>query len=176
MLRSGTVMRHATCHTVTGSWPCTCSRHQGLLFRNRDTATAGAQRYQPIWEMVNKLRDVMGKRDDKYTLGAPIGWTTPSFWISLEEKESRWNVLEAKRPRSWWWLKAKRLKTPNRVSPRGQIPEDEVINDLKADTITRNVKEHVETAADLTDDSTSYTKLKEHVHSHMASVIPHQDL
>ncbi|SFS95085.1 ISXO2-like transposase domain-containing protein, partial [Porphyromonadaceae bacterium NLAE-zl-C104] len=38
-------------------------------------------------------------------------------------------------------------------------------------------KEHVESTADLTtDDSTSYTKLKEHVHSHTASVIPHEDL
>jgi uncharacterized membrane-anchored protein YhcB (DUF1043 family) len=52
-----------------------------------------------------------------------------------------------------------------------------VINDLKADTITKNVKEHVESTADLTtDDSTSYTKLKEHVHSHTASVIPHEEL
>ena len=39
----------------------------------------GHKRYQPIWEMVNKLRDVMGKRDDKYTLEAPSSWTTPSF-------------------------------------------------------------------------------------------------
>ncbi|SFL48071.1 ISXO2-like transposase domain-containing protein, partial [Porphyromonadaceae bacterium KH3CP3RA] len=35
----------------------------------------------------------------------------------------------------------------------------------------------VESTADLTtDDSTSYTKLKELVHSHTASVIPHEDL
>ena len=28
----------------------------------------GHKRYQPIWEMLHKLRDVMGKRDGKYTL------------------------------------------------------------------------------------------------------------
>jgi hypothetical protein len=28
----------------------------------------GHKRYQPIWEMMHKLRDVMGKRDNKYTL------------------------------------------------------------------------------------------------------------
>ena len=52
-----------------------------------------------------------------------------------------------------------------------------VISKFKSGSITRNVKEHIESTADLTtDDSTSYTKLKEHVHSHTASVIPHQDL
>ena len=52
-----------------------------------------------------------------------------------------------------------------------------VIEDLKSGTITRNIKEHVEGTADLTTyDSTSYTKLKEHVHSHTASVIPNEKL
>ncbi|KUK56593.1 MAG: hypothetical protein XD81_1959, partial [Bacteroidetes bacterium 38_7] len=52
-----------------------------------------------------------------------------------------------------------------------------VISDLKSGTITKNVKEHAENTADLTtDDSTSYTKLIEHVHSHTASVIPNEEL
>lgn len=52
-----------------------------------------------------------------------------------------------------------------------------VIGDLKSGTITKNVKEHVENTADLTtDDSTSYTKLKEHVHSHTACVISNEEL
>ena len=41
-----------------------------------------------------------------------------------------------------------------------------VIDDLNSDTITDHVKESVENTADLTtDDSSSYTKLKKHVHS-----------
>ncbi len=52
-----------------------------------------------------------------------------------------------------------------------------VISDLKSETITKNVKDHVENTADLTtDDSASYTKLKEHVHLHMAYVIPNEEL
>ena len=90
-LRSGTVISIPTCHTVTGSWPCTCSRLPGLLFRRRDTATAGAQALPAIWEMVNKLRDVMGKRDDKYTLEGAIELDDAFFSteISVEEKENR---------------------------------------------------------------------------------------
>jgi hypothetical protein len=52
-----------------------------------------------------------------------------------------------------------------------------VISDLKSGTITKNVKDQIESTADLTtDDSTSYTKLKEHVRSHTASVIPPGEL
>ena len=32
----------------------------------------GHKRYQPIWEMMHKLRSVMGKRDDKYTFKGNI--------------------------------------------------------------------------------------------------------
>ena len=28
----------------------------------------GRSRYQPVWELLHKLRSVMGKRDDEYTL------------------------------------------------------------------------------------------------------------
>ncbi len=52
-----------------------------------------------------------------------------------------------------------------------------VIGDLKADTIADNVKEQVEQTADITsDESTSYTKLKEHVNSHQASVVAPEEL
>ena len=52
-----------------------------------------------------------------------------------------------------------------------------VIDDLKSKTITDNVKEQVENTADLTtDDSSSYTKLKEHVHSHASWVIPKEQI
>lgn len=32
----------------------------------------GHKRYQPIWEMAHKLRDVMGQRDDEYTLSGEV--------------------------------------------------------------------------------------------------------
>jgi hypothetical protein len=46
-----------------------------LLSSTKNTSSAsemqrqlGHKRYQPIWEMMHKLRNVMGKRDNKYTL------------------------------------------------------------------------------------------------------------
>ena len=48
----------------------------------------------------------------------------------------------------------------------------QVISDLKSNTITSVVKEQVDKTTELvTDDSTSYTKLIEHVNSHVAKVI-----
>ena len=48
----------------------------------------------------------------------------------------------------------------------------QVISDLKSNTITSVVKEQVDKSTELvTDDSTSYTKLIEHVNSHVAKVI-----
>lgn len=32
----------------------------------------GRKRYQPVWEMVHKLRDIMGKRDDTYCLSGDM--------------------------------------------------------------------------------------------------------
>lgn len=51
----------------------------------------------------------------------------------------------------------------------------QVISDLKSNTITSIVKEQVDKSADLiTDDSISYTKLIEHVNSHVAKVVEPQ--
>ena len=52
-----------------------------------------------------------------------------------------------------------------------------VIEDLKADTISNVVKEHVDSQAELTtDDATPYSKLAEHVKSHHAQVIKPEEL
>ena len=52
-----------------------------------------------------------------------------------------------------------------------------VIDDLKADTVSNIVKEQMNPSVELTtDDSTSYTKLGEHVKSHQAKVVKPEDL
>ncbi len=64
-------------------------------------------------------------------------------------------------------------KKPKRVNHLKML----VIDDLKADTISNAVKEHVNPQAELTtDDATPYSKLSEHVKSHHAQVIKKKDL
>ncbi|KAA6314083.1 hypothetical protein EZS27_035248 [termite gut metagenome] len=53
----------------------------------------------------------------------------------------------------------------------------QIINDMKADTVTTIAKEQVDSQVELTtDDSTSYKKLGEHVKSHDAQVVKPEDL
>ena len=72
-LRSGTVMQNSklpyrywliTIHLLTS----TKKSFSTAELRRQ----LGHKRYQPIWEMVCKLRDVMGKRDDEYQLSGQI--------------------------------------------------------------------------------------------------------
>ena len=70
---------------------------------------------------------------------------------------------------------AKRLKTPNRVKQKARYLKMKVINDLKPvqlQRMSRACRKH----SGLTTIDPSYTKLKEHVHSHTASVVPHEEL
>ena len=47
----------------------------------------GHKRYQPIWEMMHKLRNVMGMRDDKYTLKGSVEVDEGFFSTEIEEDE-----------------------------------------------------------------------------------------
>lgn len=47
----------------------------------------GHKRYQPIWEMVCKLRDVMEKGDERYRLTGSVELDEGFFTVELEEEE-----------------------------------------------------------------------------------------
>lgn len=175
-LRSGTVMQHSNLpyrYWFAAMYLLTATR--GSFSSAELQRQLGHKRYQPIWEMANKLRDVMGKRDDEYQLSGEIELDDAFFTteISLEEKDKPLKRGRGSQKKTKVLVMAE-SKTVENPKP-GKKPKKvrylkmKVIDDLKSDTITRNVKEQVECTADLiTDDSTSYTKLKEHVCSHMA--------
>ena len=179
----------------------TVMQYSNLLFRywfeaiHLLTATKGSfstaeqqrqldhKRYQPIWEMVNKLRDVMGKRDDEYTLEGTIELDDAFFSteISLEDRDKplKRGRGSQKKNKVLVMAESKTVENPKagKKPKKVRYLKMKVISDLKSETITRNVKEHVKKTADLTtDDSISYTKLKEHVYSHTASVIPNEEI
>ncbi|KAA6336685.1 hypothetical protein EZS27_015179 [termite gut metagenome] len=72
-LRSGTVMEHTKLPFLY--WYI--AMHFLTITKKSFSASElqrqlGHKRYQPIWELVNKLRDVMGKRDETYSLSGQI--------------------------------------------------------------------------------------------------------
>lgn len=178
-LRSGTVMEHsklpfrywiATMFLLTGT--------KKSFSTEELRRQLGHKRYQPIWEMVCKLRDVMGKRDDRYQLTAQVELDEGFFSIELPDEE---NAKPLKRGRGSQ-KKAKVLvmveSSPSEEAPKQGRPSKtvghlkmQVIPDLRSETITDIVKEQLEPSVELTtDDSTSYIKFDEQVQSHQAVI------
>jgi transposase-like protein len=140
----------------------------------------GHKRYQPVWEMLHKLRSAMGGRDESYQLAGQIE-LDEGFFSTITAKEEKDKPLKRGRGSQ---RKTKVLvmaessvvegKTTKKGKPRrvGFI-KMQVIDNLEADTITPIVEEKVSKDAVLdTDDSTSYVKLKTVVKEHNPKVVP----
>ena len=143
----------------------------------------GHKRYQPIWEMVCKLCDAMGKRDNLYQLTGEVELDN-AFITTLIPEDQKVKPLKrgigSKKQsnvvvmtESTFIENPKPDKKPKRVNHLKMV----VIDDLKADTISNTVKDHVDSSVELTtDDATPYTKLAEHIKSHLVQVIKPEDL
>ena len=176
-LRSGTVMEHSK--LPFRYWIATMFL---LTSTKKSFSTAeirrqlGHKRYQPIWEMICKLRDVMGKRDERYLLTGSVELDEGFFTIERPEygkdeplKKGRGSQRKAK-------VLVVVESSPSTEAPKKGRPAKvvghlkmKVIPDLGSETITDVVKEQLEPSVELTtDDSTSYVKFKELVESHQA--------
>ena len=144
----------------------------------------GHKRYEPIWGMLHKLRAVMGKRDEQYSLSGVIELDEGFFSTETpaqdkdkplkrgrgSQKKSKVLVMAESQPVEG--------KTTKNGKPRqvGHI-KMMVINDLKAETITSLVKDNVSDKSIIdSDDSTSYVKLKDIVKEHRPKVIPKDEI
>jgi hypothetical protein len=139
----------------------------------------GHKRYHPIWHMLHKLRETMGKRDGEYVLAGRIELDEGYFSTEISENEKN-NPLKRGRGSQ---RKSKVLVMAEsefvQAPKKGQKPRRvgylkmKVIENLQSETINEQVKTLAcnVTAID-TDDSTSYVDLKDFVPRHDAQVIP----
>ena len=183
-LRSGTVLeytklpfryRYVAMHLLTGTKKSFSSSEMQRQL--------GHKRYQPIWELANKLRDVMGKRDNEYSLQEEIeldnAFITTLVPDDQKDEPLKRGVGSQKKSKVVVMTESKFAENPrpDRNPKRVNHIKMQVINDLSADTVTGVVKEQVDSQAEIiSDDSTSYTKLKEVVKLHQAQVIKPQDI
>jgi len=140
----------------------------------------GHRFYEPIWEMLHKLRQVMGKRDGEYELSGVIELDDGFFSTIKPEKEND-NPLKRGRGSQ---KKSKVLVMVESVPIEGETTKKGkprkvghirmvVIDDLKAKTITEEVKGNISNNAIIdSDKSTSYVNLKDVVKEHHSVVIP----
>ena len=144
----------------------------------------GHKYYEPIWGMLHKLRMAMGKRDEKYNLSGQIELDDGFF---TTERPSESKAIKLKRGRGSQ-KKTKVLvmaeskevkgKTTKQGKPRkvGYL-KMQVIENLKAETITNKVKKSVSKETELlTDASTSYVNLSKVVKQHKSIVIPKEKI
>lgn len=142
------------------------------------------KRYEPIWGMLHKLRLVMGKRDERYSLSGVIELDEGFFSTETQDdekykplkrgrgsqKKSKVLVMAESRPVEG--------KTTKKGKPRqvGHIKMI-VINDLKSQTITPLVENNISNNSTIdSDHSTSYGKLKDVVKEHRPQVIPKKEI
>lgn len=125
----------------------------------------------------------MGKRDNEYQLKEEIEFDDAFFTAerTAQDKETPLKRGRGSQKKTKVLIMAESKPVDNPKS--GKKPKKVryikmiVICDLKSDTMTDNVKKQVENTADLTtDNSTSYTKLEEHVNAHNAAVIPKEQI
>ena len=157
-----------------------------LLTSNRKRFSAkelqrqlGHKRYHPVWHMAHKLREAMGKRDGEYILAGRIE-LDEGYFSTETSKEEKSNALKRGRgsqrkskvivmAESEFVESSKSGQKPRRV---GYL-KMKVIDDLRSETISEQVKTLAGNATEIdTDDSTSYVDLKNFVSRHNAQVIP----
>lgn len=143
----------------------------------------GHKRYQPIWEMIHKLRSVMGKRDDKYTLSGNVELDEGFFSTEIpdcqkgeklksgagSQKKTKVLVIAESTPE----INPKNVTKPNKVGHIKMI----VIPDLKAATIDDKTVNSVSSESCITTDaSCSHKNFKNLFNEHKSQVIDPEDI
>jgi predicted nucleic-acid-binding Zn-ribbon protein len=143
----------------------------------------GHKRYQPIWEMIHKLRSVMGKRDDKYTLTGNIeldegffSTETPNEKKSEKlkagagsQKKTKVLVIAESTPE----INPRNINKPNKVGHIKMI----VIPNLKFATIDGEAVNAISPDSSITTDgSSSHVNFKNLFGEHKSQVIDPKDI
>ncbi len=126
----------------------------------------------------------MGKRDEQYQLSGSIELDEGFFSTEITDQEKDKPLKRGRGSQKKTKVlvmaesKAVEGETKKNGKPRKvRFIKMQVITDLKADTITSIVKKDVSVNSEvITDDSTSYAKLKEVVDKHEAQVIPKEKI
>ena len=144
----------------------------------------GHNRYEPIWVMLHKLREVMGQRDSKYELSGQIeldeGYFTTE--IKKEEKDQPLKRGRGSQKKTKVLVMAESKEVEGETSKNGKPRKVGyikmlVIDDLKEETITPIVKKNISLQSEIvSDNSNSYNGLKDVAQKHTAQVIPKENI
>jgi transposase-like protein len=142
------------------------------------------KRYEPIWCLLHKLREVMGKQDEEYSLSGVIELDEGFFSTKIpkNEKDKPLKRGRGSQKKSKVLVMAESQSVERQTTKNGkprQVGHIKmvVINDLKSETITSIVENTVSKESTIdSDNSISYVKLKDIVKEHRPQVIPKNEI
>lgn len=121
----------------------------------------GQKRYQPIWEMVHKIRSVMGKRDEKYMLHNEVevdeGFFTTEIPVNEKNKKLKAGAGSQKKSKVLVMAESEKViptKKGQKEKKVGYIKMVAIPN-LKAETIDSIVVNAIDSKAEITSDATT---------------------
>ena len=143
----------------------------------------GHKRYQPVWEMLHKLRSIMGKRDDKYTLKGKIELDEGFFSTEtpLDKKGEKLKAGVGSQKKSKVLVIAESANVENhkpgkKTKKVGHIKMI-VLPNMKATTIDDKAVKYIEPDSSITTDaSSSHTNFKMLFGEHKSQVIDPNDI
>jgi len=144
-------------------------------FSSREIQTQlGLKRYEPVWAMVHKLRQAMGKRDDRYTLEGMIEFDEGYFTVESSKIE------KAKGGRGRGAAGKQNVAVMAESTPLEDIETGEKSSQcryFKAKVLDSHESEETNNTATesfenksivFTDDSTSYVDISKYVELHIS--------
>lgn len=148
----------------------------------------GHKRYEPIWYMMHKIRRIMSKRDEEYTLSGEIE-IDEGFFEKVDSKDVRENKADEftekqtkskrgrgseKQAKVLVMVESKEVKDPlSKHKPDKKVGflKMKILEDLKGESIERQVKKSIDCKAKLHSDGyKSYSKMKEIVANHKVTI------
>lgn len=142
------------------------------------------KRYQPIWEMMHKLRSVMGIRDGRYILNGSIE-IDEAFFTTETPKEKKGRMLKAgagseRKAKVLVMAESRDVENPKPyMKPKKvEFMKMRVIPDLKSQTISKSVNMNVncKDSIAITDASKSHSKFSEMFDKHISQVVEPKDI
>ena len=138
----------------------------------------GHKRYQPIWEMLHKLRSVMGKRDEIYKLVGTIELDEGYFSVEnpLEEEETlKRGIGSQRKSKVLVMVESEESSNPKKGQKSRKCGhlKMQVIPDLSADTFEQETRKAAdETATVIMDDLASHIGVEKAVSESQKKKVP----
>jgi hypothetical protein len=175
-LRSGTVLEHTRLPFMYWYLAMHFLANTKKSFSSSELQRQlGHKRYQPIWKLVCKLRDVTGKRDDLYKSGGQVeldnAFITTLIPDEQKDEDLKRGAGSQNKSKVTVMTGCTAVENPKPTMPPKRVNhiKMQIVTGLKAYTAAKVVKEQIDSQAELTaDDSTTfYYMTKKNCHNEL---------